>query len=327
MPLNLRRWLVFFITFSLFCGYPKPKPERFTYLSELRLKGYPNEIFIYEKDGRTYSFVATGQAGLEIIDITKKDSLKKVLEYSDGANSCQDCWVSESLCFLAYGKKELEILKFFLPETVFPIGANEYSVAYGLALSFDTARNLIYCAAREQFITFDVSDPRYPQDIKKENFPSVRGIYEDGGFLYLACEQLGVFIYQTTDSFPIRVSSFDSSYNARDCWVKDTLLFIADGRYLTIASVADKSSPHFLVSIPISGYAQKVTGFNNYLFLSCGEGGLYLYDISSFPPVEVGRIDLPYVRCATFLPERSWLLVGERDRGIVVYELTTDYGR
>ncbi len=312
----MNKILLLGLSFLLFCGYPKPKEEILVKVSEVRLRGYPNGMaFLPNSD---YLFVASGQGGLEVIDLKEK---RKVLEYLDFENTCWDVKISESLAFLAYGKKELLVCQISLPDTIFPIGVNEYSVAYGYSLAYDSLRKKVYCAAREQFITFDVSDPNYPIDIKKENFPSVRGIFFDGEYIYLACEQLGVMLYQATDSFPVRVSSFDSSLNARDLWVKDTFLFIADGRAITIASIADKKRPRFLTSIPISGYAQKITGFNNYLFLAANEGGLYLYDLSSFPPEEKAHLKEGYVRCVLYHPEKEILLVGERDKGVIIYEI------
>lgn len=305
--------------FFLFCGYPKPKEEILIPIAEIKLRGYPNGMaFLPNSD---YLFVATGQAGVEVISLEEIDKPKKVLAYFDGENTSWDVKVADSFCFLAYGKKELLVCQFFLPETIFPIGVNEYSVAYGYSLAYDSLRKMIYTAAREQFITFDVKEANYPIDVKKENFPFCRGIFFDGEYIYLACGELGVFIYQATDSFPVRVSSFDSSLNARDLWVKDTFLFLADGRALTIASIADKRNPRFLASIPISGYTQKITGFNNWLFLAAQDGGLYFYDISSFPLVEKAHLALGYVRCLIYHPEKEILLVGERDRGVIIYEI------
>jgi len=304
--------------------------EVITLIGEVKLVGYPNSIEIVEIEKRPerYVLVASGQAGLEVIDLSEIRNPKKVQGYRDNINSLWGVKVSEDgdYGYLAYGKKELEIVELSLPETILVVGANEYSVAYGYDLEVDEERDKVYCAAREQFITFDISNPENPYDLKKENFPSVRGICrevggkkKDGDYLYLACEQLGIYVYQITDSFPIKVGYFDTPNNARDVWVKDTLLFVADGRSLTIISVATKTAPFLLYSLPIKGYAQKVFGESNYLFLACGEGGLYVYDISSLPPRIIARLGVPYARCVSY--KDGFILLGDRDRGLLIYEL------
>ncbi len=291
-------------------------------VSEFSLIGYPNSLGIFKSRDRSFALVAEGQAGLAVVEITNPREPRRVTGYSDNENNLCGVGVGEENAYLAYGKKELVILSLsLLPDSVVLVGSNEYSVAYGYDLVVDEEREMVYCAAREQFITFDISDPQNPFDYKKENFPSVRGIEKSGDFLYLACEQLGVFVYQATDSFPIRLSHLDTPYNARDVWCLDTILFVADGRALILVSVADKRNPKILTEIPVKGYAQKITGDKErkLLSLSSGDGGLYLYDLSSLPPRLKGAFSLPYVRCSYL--SNNLLLVGERDRGLLIYEV------
>ncbi len=297
--------------------------EILTQVGEIRLNGYPNDILVVENEGEgRFAFVAGGQAGLEVIDVSDVGDPRKVAEYSDGMNDLWGVKVSEDgYAYLSYGKKELLILDISdLTDTIFPVGSNEYSVAFGYDLEVDEGRELVYCAAREQFITFDVQDPAYPYDYKKENFPAVRGICLNDNYLYLACEQLGVALYETTDSFPIRIGYIDTPHNARDLFVMDSLLFVADGRALTIVSVRDKTSPYVVASIPVDGYTQKVFVSNEgYLFLACGSGGLLVYDCSSLPPRVMARCAVPYARSLFY--KDGFLYLGERDRGLMIYKM------
>ncbi|MCS7249662.1 MAG: hypothetical protein NZ608_01840 [candidate division WOR-3 bacterium] len=286
------------------------------FLKSFKTEGYPNDISFY----KNFLFVAGGQVGLEIFD-----EKGKINFFSDGRNILYALAIDtlRNLLYLAYGEKEISILNLnLLPDTIYEITSLSWPIAYGYDLSIlnDT---IVIIAADKQFLVTNVKDTLFLYLISQLYFPSsLRGCYTLNNLIFLACEQEGIYIYQLTDSITF-LSKIDTPNNARDLVGNDSLLFVADGRGISIIDIKNPNNPIFKKEIPINGYCKKLFLKDSLLFAACGSGGLKVYKIVKEPEYLKILSEIKFNDCRTIFVDKNYqVYVGTRDEGILIYQIS-----
>jgi hypothetical protein len=284
-------------------------------INNFKTAGYPNEILVF----KNYIFSASSQVGLEVFN-----EQGKILNFSDKRNVLYGLALDtlRNFLYLAYGEKELSILNLkFLPDSLYEINSLSWPIAYAYDVSL-LNDSLVVVAADKQFLVINVKDTSFLYTIAQIYFPSsLRGVFTNKDFIYLACEQEGVGIYQLADSI-IFLANIDTPNNARDLVGNDTLLFVADGRGISVIDIKDKENPLFKKEIPISGYCKKLYLADSLLFAAAGDGGLKIYKITNDEEYLKLISEKKFSDCRAVFFAKPYLYVATRDEGILIYRLS-----
>jgi|Deesub1362A_J573_1020465.scaffolds.fasta_scaffold00121_3 hypothetical protein len=316
---------IFIILFLASCKTPsEPQKEReFKLITEYHLSGYAQGLFLED----SLLFVADGQGGLVILDISYlPDSMKFISQKETGYNAVSVC-VKDSFAFIGFNdvnRKGIWVYKISdLSNPEWITGDEGLAYAYDVWLpSQDT--NYLYIASGYWYYIEDLSGLPYYLSFAKRYHPpgKARGIFADSNYVYLACEQMGVVIYpalvpEVPDSEAI-VSWMDTPNNARDLVVKNNKIFVADGYGgLVIIDIIDIENPFIISSIDLSGYAQKLEVDGNKVYIACGNEGVFGIDLS-----DVYNPEIFAVFKASYIYDvkvnEDYIFVADRDRGIIV---------
>ncbi|MCX6843796.1 MAG: hypothetical protein NTX53_16120, partial [candidate division WOR-3 bacterium] len=173
--------------------------ERFRVVTSIKTQGYPHDIETH--GGRAY--IADGQAGLAMFDVTNPESPMLMGVKMDSMNVAWGVAVSGNYAYITYGSKELYIVDASRPESLKVAGELEYpqpSYGYDVAVRDSFA----FLAADAQFIIVNVAQPSYPNLVFQYRYPhDCRDVAVSGDYCYLACGQLGVAVWKV-ESLPPR---------------------------------------------------------------------------------------------------------------------------
>ncbi len=289
--------------------------QRFVIINSLKTQGYPHDIAI--QGNRAY--IADGQAGLAIYDITDPVSPLFLGRIMDSLNVAWGVAVNDSLAYLAYGYKELVIVNISSPESLKIVGVLEYPQP-GFGYDIAVQDSWVYIAAGAQFLAVNIIDPRYPNLRFQYYYPrNCRGLVIDNCRGFVACEQLGIACWRLDTFPPVQVNSFDTPGNARGVDYNNSIIFIADGREgLILCDGNNLTDIRKLSSLTIDGYATSVMVEDSLAFVACGSEGVSIANFSSYTePYLLAKIKTPYAYRVSVIPGTDYFLVIDRDLGIV----------
>ncbi len=305
---------IIFIT----CHRPLVETHKFVIVSECPLPGYSRDIAIQGN----YAYIANDQGGLQIVDISNPESTFVAGHYFHQTN-IQGVAVRDSFVYLALAAGPpnnggMLIVNIVDPENPVFVGQDNWFYGYNVfAPANDT--QFVYIAARYWFIVEDVSWPQYPSYARRFATPgNVHSLFAVDSLVYLACEQMGLIIYNlhNPDS-TAKISEMDTPSNARDVYVTNGNAYIADGYDgLVIIDVSDPYNPIFINSFDTPGYAQGIFVDGTLAYIADGTSGLKIVDISDPEnPVLYGELETPYAynvmvkNGLVYLVDRDWGLV------------------
>jgi len=293
--------------------------HNFLIISECRLPGYPRDIDIKG----SYAYIADDQGGLQIVDISNPESTFIVGHYFHQTN-IQGVAVRDSFAYLALAAGPpnnggMLIVNVGKPSNPTFVGQDNWFYGYNVfAPENDT--KFVYIAARYWFIVEDVSWPQYPSYSRRFATPgNVHNLYVIDSLAFLACEQMGLIIYNLNNpDSTAQISEMDTPSNARDVYVLGNYAYIADGYDgLVIIDITNPQNPAFVSSFDTPGYAQGVFVKDNLAYIADGSDGLKVIDVSdAYNPVLYGEKDTPYAYYLYVKDNLIYLL--DRDLGLVI---------
>lgn len=307
-----------FLLFTLFCGRPEPPDEEihtFEIVSVCNLPGYSRDIDIHGN----YAYVANGQGGLQIINISNPESTYIEGEYLT-SRSAQGIAIRDSFAYLVLSsEKGLLVLNINDPSDPSLIGEDPGYTEYNVIAPPDTF--YIYIAAHDFFIIENCSIPTLPYYDQRITTPgTARGIFVSDSLAYLACEQMGLYIYYAVrpDSEVPLLGSIDTPSNARDVYVEGDYAYVADGRTgLVIIDVRNPENPEILSMYDTPGYANDIFVSGYYAYIADAEAGLQVIDISNPEnPTFYGNFETPYAY-AVYVKDKL-IYIADRDMGLLI---------
>ncbi|MBS4015484.1 MAG: hypothetical protein KGZ86_03510 [Candidatus Latescibacteria bacterium] len=304
---------------TLNCGEPLEIVSKYKIISITANPGFCQKLTIRTVNNQDLAFVASGQAGLVIYDIADPSSPAIVAQYMDTLNSCFGVATQGDYAYLAYGKKELEIISIQNLDSIYSVGSFEWPAAYAYDV-FAADTNFAYVAAREQFIVAQVTEPAYPNVLGQYRFPSnIRSVVVKDSFAYLAAEQLGVYVMNIKSNPRIVIDACDTPSNARHVFLADSVCFVADGRGgLVIINAADPYANYIISNLHLSGYAQSVFVKDSIAYVACGDAGLAIVNVSDITqPSLIETVKSSYCR-SVFVTDHDIIFVADRDQGLLV---------
>uniref|UniRef100_A0A7C6AHE0 LVIVD repeat protein n=1 Tax=candidate division WOR-3 bacterium TaxID=2052148 RepID=A0A7C6AHE0_UNCW3 len=317
----MTRKIILFTILILSCHRPQVETHNFVIVSECRLPGYPKDIDIKGN----YAYIANDQGGLQIVDISNPESTYIVGHYYHQTN-IQGVAVRDSFAYLALAAGPpnnggMLIVNVAKPSNPTFVGQDNWFYGYNVfAPENDT--KFVYIAARYWFIVEDVSWPQYPSYVRRFATPgNVHNLYVIDSLAFLACEQMGLIIYNLNNpDSTAQISEMDTPSNARDINILGNYAYIADGYDgLVIIDITNPQNPAFVSSFDTPGYAQGVFVKDNLAYIADGSDGLKVIDVSDpYNPILYGEKDTPYAYCLYVKDSLIYLL--DRDLGLVIIE-------
>ena len=312
-------FLVFIIL--SFCGRPEvTEPEAtFIMIGECPLPGYAKKIELVDN----LAYVANGQGGLQIVDITNAESTYVIGQYV-ADRDLSGVAVRDTFAYVALASSTsggLVVLNIVDPTNPVLIGQDPTIYAYDVvAPSNDTM--YVYVAARYWFHVEDIyTFPQYPQYARRFSTPgNIRSVHMSDTIAYLACEQMGLQIInlaQPIDSLAL-VGWVDTPSNARHVYAIGDQAYVADGRGgLIIIDVTDIENPAVMSQFDTPDYANAVFVVDDRAYVADGDGGLQVIDVSvPSQPRFYGEFQTSYANGVCV--RNDTIFVADRDMGLVI---------
>jgi hypothetical protein len=288
--------------------------ERFRLVASVKTQGYPHDVWV--RGGRAY--VADGQAGLAVFDVTNPEAPAFLGSKMDSLNEAWGVVADDSFAYIAYGYKELVIVDVRQTDSLAITGVLEYlqpGSGYDIALQ----DSFVYVAADAQFVKIKVARPSAPELVFQGYNPrDCRGVALSGRNAYVALGQLGFAVWRIDTTPIVQIGSADTPGNARGIAVSGNNVYVADGREgLLVADASSPAAPAVAGRLPLAGYALNVTVAGNCAYVACGDGGLSVVDVTvPGAPRLLARLDTPHMVGVSALG--PYIFGGDRDLGLVV---------
>lgn len=259
----------------------------------------PRDLYV----SGNYAYLAEGDDGLFIVDVTDKNNPVQVCIYqpetSYPANDYTGVSVNGNYAYLAdKGKQKIEIINISIPET--PVRIK--TITTGALTSPDSlflSNNILYVGTGADGIAvFDVSDPENP--VTKGTNNKANGLYHrfavKGSYLLVADSDNGLSVLNVSNlSTPSYVANCDTSGYAKSVSVAGDYAYIADGdNGLIIADVSDPVFPVVVSKLKLQQDSDTSYLTSNFLFVS----GNYVYvvlDYYGFKIIDVSDPAAPVI--------------------------------
>ena len=316
------KYLLIVFVLLLFCGRPEVTEPgaTFTIIGECPLPGYAKKVELVDD----LAYVADGQGGLQIIDISNPESTYVVGQYL-ADRDLTGVAVRDTFAFVALASSTsggLVVLNVADPANPFLVGQDATIFAYDVVAPMDDTM-YVYVAARYWFHVEDIYTfgPQYPQFARRFSTPgNIRAVYMVDSIVYLACEQMGLQIINLAipvDSLAL-VGWADTPSNARHLCIVEDYAYVADGRGgLIIIDVTDIENPAVVAQYDTPEYANGVFVANNLAYVADGDGGLHVVDITDpAQPEFYGEHNTSYANGVTV--RNDTVFVADQDMGLVI---------
>ncbi len=241
------------------------------------------------------AYVADGNGGLKMIDVSDLNSPTLMGTYTCTLGLAWDLCVVDTLVYLAYDDGGLRIVNVADPTNPVEVGFMLFECAMGV----DVVGNYAYVADNEYGLrVVDVSDPTVPVLVGEDSL----GLYlcevdVQGNVAYLVDGwNGGLKIVDVSDpTNPVSVGSYDGPHSSKNLWVVDTLVYVADGyRGLCIVDISDIHHPRDVIQcdFEINAYSVMVEDTLCYLTDTYSSTGFFKIVSVADPanPVELSSI-------------------------------------
>jgi hypothetical protein len=315
------KYLLLVLTILSFCGRPEVTEPGATFImiGECPLPGYAKKVELVAN----LAYVADGQGGLQIVDISDPESTYVVGQY-DADRDLGGVAVRDTFAYVALASSTsggLVVLNIANPANPVLVGQDPTIYAYDVVAPPGETM-YVYVAARYWFHVEDIyTFPQYPQYARRFSTPgNIRAVHMADTIAYLACEQMGLQIInlaQPVDSLAL-VGWIDTPSNARHVYALHDYAYVADGRGgLVIVDVTDIENPAIVSQFDTPEYANAVFVANERAYVADGDGGLQVIDVSiPSQPEFYGEFQTSYAN--GICVRNDTVYVADRDMGLVI---------
>lgn len=311
------------------CGKPTtpetvPVPDfsgGYTIVKKFQTAGYSQDVA--KKDNLLY--MAQGEGGLQIIDITNPENPQTVSVTSDGARGYSiKVALKDSAVYLAagsFGVTTINASDPFAPEI--PGSNSTEKPAKGLHIMGD----YLFVAVSEQGVKYsNISVPIYPDpgaQIPTSGFAYGLTTSSDSAYMYVACGEMGLYI--------IDISDFEQGWHHEVAWCdtpgkaeaitileEESIAFMACSTSgLQIIDYADTTNVHIVGSLDEGGYAKDLVYRDNLIFMTVELGGLQIIDVTDVTnPKLVGEIDTEFALGLDV--DDDYIYLADEDEGLII---------
>jgi hypothetical protein len=246
-------------------------------LSEYNTPGFATAVQLVGN----YAYVADGESGLQILNITNPSSPSLTGFYNtpDFALGVQ---LVGNYAYVADGESGLQILNITNPSS--PSLTGFYNTP-DFALGVQVVGNYAYVADGESGLQIlNITNPSSPSLTGSYNTPDFAlGVQVVGNYAYVADGESGLQILNVTNpSSPSLTGFYNTPGSAEGVQVVGNYAYVADGESgLQILNITNPSSPSLTGSYNTPGLAFSVQVVGNYAYVADDESGLQIINITN----------------------------------------------
>ncbi len=241
-----------------------------------------------------YAFLAAGNAGIQIYDISDPDNPVWFSSFEDNYDLANGFKLVGATLYLADSYAGLTILDISDLENIEIIGNVDTG---GKAMDLAVSENIVYVAdERHGLKVFDVSNPAEPEQIA-----AVEGSYSidvdiiDGILCWADGRDSGLRIMDVSDpANPEQIGHIETPGYCNAISVAGDLVYIADGQAggLRIVDISDPNNPEEIGFLDTPGYGNGLTVDGDLVYFGDGQAGLRIIDVSDPEnPEETGSVE------------------------------------
>ena len=257
--------------------------------------GSANQVFI-EGD---YAYVADGEDGMEIFNITDPTNPIEIFQSGNGSNYGYDIFVSNGYAYLASGGGGFEIYNVSEPEKAERTSFLSDPSWYCYAL--DVVGDYAYLAAnKEGLIIINISDPFNPFVVGQYiptsyDFFSFIDVQVIGNYAYIDGNNIDLIIIDVSDqNNPFEINSWSSHWGSgAGLYINEGLAYIAAEPWkFHIINISNPLSLVPILVVPFTWYSHCSQVFieGNFLYASYNGEGLRIYNITNpTNPIQVSQ--------------------------------------
>jgi len=232
-------------------------------------------------DTKLYAFLAYGNKGLQIVDVTQPESAK-LIGAIDVGSYVNDLRVVKNLVYLVTSDKGLLIVDASNLNAPLQIGQLS-TFAEGNGLDVE-GTNAFIASSENALRIVNIGNASNPTEIgvlhgKSASLHSVI----NSGYLYSASGKLGVEIYDVSDiGQPKFLTSIDTAGQANFIEISNSLAYIADGiDGIKVFNISNPLSPKIIGMFDTLGFANAIEVLDGSAYVADGDAGVNILDIAN----------------------------------------------
>lgn len=320
--------------FLLSCGKPND-PESlkkddtsggYVIVKKVPTSGYAQDVL--KNDDLLY--IAQGEGGLEILDITNPEDPQIVSITSDGVRGYSTkIAMRDSIVYLAAGSFGVTTVNVSNPMAPTVPGSNSSDKpARGLHMM----GNYLFVAVSEQGVKIsDISLPAYPDprgSISTSGYAYSLATSSDSAYMFVACGEMGMYIIDISNfeqGWPIyhEVAWCDTPGKAESITIleDESLAFLACGTAgLQIINYSDTNNMHIVGSFDGGGYAKSLIYKNQRIFMTAELAGLQVIDVSDVTnPFLIGEIATEFALGIDI--DDQYIYIADETEGLIIVSI------
>ena len=282
--------------------------------------GGPNEVVVIDD----YAYVADGQNGLLILDVSNKEMPVRVSSFD--TSYATDLVIRGDYAYVTDRTGGLVIIDHSFKQLPAQVGSYDTEgEAWGLDLVGDYAHitDFDYGLA-----IIDVSNPNLPQmvsDLDTDGLAMKVTVVDD--MAYIADNTNGLIMADVSQvSAPALAGHFDTAGSVMDVELADGYVYVCDGDRLFILEATDVTYPKAVGFYEATGNGGgegvHIAVRGDYAYLANGEAGLVILDLSDrSDPRQVGQADTDGLALDVFVAgDHAYVVDGEN--GLVIIDVT-----
>ena len=246
-----------------------------------------------------YAYIADGDAGLRVVDVSMPSNPAEVGFY-DTLGNAQGVAIAGGYTYIAAGDAGLRVLDVSTPANPMEVGFYD---APGSVVAVAVTGDYAYVVNEGGLQVVDVSDPAHPTEVGSCDALFANDVAVAGSYAYIAAGFVGVGVsycalYVLDVSVPANPTEVGSYYflapYAKEVDVIGDYAYVAsDTGGLRIVDISTPTNPAEVGSYATPGSANGVALAGDYAYVANSMGGLRIVDIlMPNSPVEVGFYDL-----------------------------------
>jgi len=327
-------YIILFFGMALIAGCGTPNdPESiiggdggYKVVSKFFTSGYAQDVVV--KD--TLAFVTQGEGGLMIINVSDRSTPEELSTvYKELKGYSNKLAVKDSVVYISAGAFGVSVVDAFNPVTPIVTATN---LALKPGKGFDIKGNFLFTAIGEY--GFKISEISYPTqpDIRGETstpgFASAVCVSPDTNYLLVACGEMGFALYNISElqngwgTYPI-AGWVDTPGYAEDVVAHPDLpyAFLACGTGgIYIVDFSDSANVKIIGSYSTGGYAKEIVFKNNKVFVTTGQRGLQIFDVSNLSsPVRIGTVETGLALGLAL--DDKYVYVADESEGLIIISI------
>jgi hypothetical protein len=231
-------------------------------------------IDLIVKDGILY--LGNNHGGLLVGRVDDDGSIEWIRHIQ--TDEARDAALSGDVLVLADGKFGLKLFDVSDPTDPKRIGSHP---SYFFQSAIVTNNDIAYVAGGIGGAeVVDISNPRLPRLVWRQELSEVRGVHVDDDYLYLADGNDGFRIYSLDNKVPEELAVLDTEGWNCDCFVIGDTAYLADGGHgLKVADISDRSNPRLRGSIDLGTIAREIHAVPGTVFVAAHTRGIMAIDV------------------------------------------------